>query len=168
MMKCVKSWLVRQVLFCLIALLVIPLDAAAATLPGQGFRDSSTSVEAQIESHASSEPTGNGIPPSSPSTVHMADSSSSPEQAVTQNPQTGSPQNGQTVQQNGTAPVGTAAAPEMRPDGAPASRPSGAAIAAAKQRRVRIFTIRIALVLGAAVAIGAVTAASLGSPSKPH
>jgi hypothetical protein len=168
MMKYVKSWLMRQVLFCLVTLLVIPVDAVAATLSGHGFRDSSTSVEAQIESHASSEPTGNGIHPSSPSIAHMADSSSSSEQTVTQNSQTGSPQKGQTVQQKETAPGGTAAAPEMRTQGVPASRPSGAAIAAAKQRRVRIFTIRIALVLGGAVAIGVVTAASLGSPSKPH
>jgi hypothetical protein len=167
-MKCVKSWLERQVSFCLITLLVVPMGAASATPPCQNFRDSSTSVKAQIESDAASEQTGNAPLPPSPSTVHTAASSSSSEQAVTQNPQTGSPQNSQTVQQNGSAPVGTAAAPEMRPEGAPSSRPSGAAIAAAKQRRVRIFTIRTALVLGAAVAIGVVTAASVGSPSKPH
>ncbi len=64
-------------------------------------------------------------------------------------------------------PVGTAAAPYVQPEGIPASRPAGAAIAPAKQRRVRIYAIRIALLVGAAVAIGTVVAASEGSPTRP-
>jgi hypothetical protein len=64
-------------------------------------------------------------------------------------------------------PVGTAAAPSIQPEGIPASRPAGAAIAPGKQRRVRIWTIRIAIVAAAAIAIGAVAAASMGSPSHP-
>lgn len=64
-------------------------------------------------------------------------------------------------------PVGTAAAPYVRPEGVPASRPAGAAIAPAKQRRVRIYAVRIALLVGAAVAIGTVVAASEGSPARP-
>lgn len=64
-------------------------------------------------------------------------------------------------------PLGTAAAPYVRPEGIPASRPAGAAIAPAKQKRVRIIAVRIALLVGAAIAIGTVVAASEGSPSRP-
>lgn len=65
-------------------------------------------------------------------------------------------------------PVGTAAAPIVRGDGVPVSRPAGAAIAAGKQHRKRTLAIRVGLIVGAAVAVGAVTAASLSSPSRPH
>jgi hypothetical protein len=167
-MKSVKFWLERPVAFCLVTLLAIPASAAAGTPPFQNFRASSTPVETLTEQQAVAQPAGNAAASSSPSAAHAADSSSTPEQTAPQNPQAASPPSGQTVQQNGTAPGGTAAAPEIKPEGVPASRPSGAAIAPAKQRRVRIFAIRTALVLGAAVAIGVVTAASLGSPSKPH
>jgi hypothetical protein len=71
-------------------------------------------------------------------------------------------------QNTSPAPVGTAAAPYEKPEGAPASRPAGAAIAPAKQRRVKSFAIKTALVVGAGVAIGVVVAASLGSSSRPH
>lgn len=81
----------------------------------------------------------------------------------------------QTVQQNPVAPtqqvptpapVGTAAAPDEQPAGVAASKPSGSAIAPAKQRRIRTYAIRTALVLGAAVAIGVVVGASLASPTR--
>jgi hypothetical protein len=87
------------------------------------------------------------------------------DQETTQPGQQGAPANHQpnAPQQ----PVGTAAAPYVRPEGIPASRPAGAAIAPAKQRRVRIYAIRIALLVGAAVAIGTVVAASEGSPARP-
>lgn len=71
-------------------------------------------------------------------------------------------------QQNPNEPVGTAAAPVVRPEGAPASRPAGAAIAPIKQRRTRVFAIRMALLVGAAVAIGTVAGTSLASPSHPR
>lgn len=78
------------------------------------------------------------------------------------------PQNSQTKHDDSApAPGGTAVAPYEKP-GVAASRPAGAAIAPAKQRRVRSFTIRIAILAGAAVAVGVVAAASLGSPSRPH
>jgi hypothetical protein len=71
-------------------------------------------------------------------------------------------------QQTVPPPVGTAAAPVVPSDGVSASRPAGAAIAPAKQRRKHSLAIRVGLIIGAAVAIGAVTAASLSSPSRPH
>jgi len=81
---------------------------------------------------------------------------------------TSAAQSQSTPAQQTPAPVGTAVAPYIRPAGVTASRPAGAAIAPAKQRRVHIFTIRLALIVGAAVAVGAVAAASMGSPSRPH
>jgi hypothetical protein len=65
-------------------------------------------------------------------------------------------------------PVGTAAAPVTSSSGIAASEPAGAAIAPAKQRRVRTILISVALVAGAAVAIGTVAALSNASPSKPN
>ena len=70
------------------------------------------------------------------------------------------PQNTQTL------PAGTAAAPYEKQEGVSASKPAGAAIAPGKQRRIHSFAIRAGLLIGAAIAIGVVTAASLGSPSR--
>lgn len=64
------------------------------------------------------------------------------------------------------APVGTAVAPSIRARGTAGSRVAGAAVAPAKQRRIRTFAIRAALVAGAAIAIGVVVAASKASPAR--
>lgn len=64
-------------------------------------------------------------------------------------------------------PVGTAAAPYERPTGVPGSRPAGAAIAPAKQRRVRAIVISLGLVLAGAGAIGAIAGLSKASHSQP-
>jgi len=65
------------------------------------------------------------------------------------------------------APVGTAAAPYEKPTGVPGSRPAGAAIAPAKQRRVRAIVISLGLVLAGAGAIGAIAGLSKASHSQP-
>ena len=82
------------------------------------------------------------------------------------NPQSNQAQPAQD-QQNGNKPVGTAAAPYEKPVGVAAARPAGAAIAPAKQRRVRSFLIRTSLLIGGAVAVGTVVGLSEASPSKP-
>ncbi len=64
-------------------------------------------------------------------------------------------------------PVGTAAAPYEKPVGVPGSRPAGAAIAPAKQRRVRAIVIRVSLVIAGAGAVGAVVGLSRASHSEP-
>lgn len=64
-------------------------------------------------------------------------------------------------------PVGTAAAESLPTTGVAASRPAGAALAPAKQRRVRSILIKVGALVGAGVAIGTVMALSAGSPSKP-
>lgn len=105
--------------------------------------------------------------PSAPTPhVQMANSDGQSSAAQNQNGQQ-SPA-AQQNQQNPNEPVGTAAAPVVTPEGAPASRPAGAAIAPIKQRRTRSFAIRVALLVGAAVAIGTVAGTSLASPSHPR
>jgi hypothetical protein len=64
-------------------------------------------------------------------------------------------------------PVGTAAAETPTTVGVAASNPSGAAIAPAKQRRVRTLFIKVGAIVGAGVALGTVAALSSASPSKP-
>jgi hypothetical protein len=63
--------------------------------------------------------------------------------------------------------VGTAAAPYEKPTGVPGSRPAGAAIAPAKQKRVRAIVIRVGLILAGAGAVGAVVGLSKASHSQP-
>jgi hypothetical protein len=76
-------------------------------------------------------------------------------------------QSGSQAQDQTHQPVGTAAAPYERTTGVAASRPAGAAIAPAKQRRVRTILISVGVVAGAAIAVGSVAALSHGSPSRP-
>ena len=64
-------------------------------------------------------------------------------------------------------PEGTAAAETVPTTGVAASRPAGAALAPAKQRRVRSILIKVGALVGAGAAIGTVYALSQGSPSKP-
>ena len=87
-------------------------------------------------------------------------------QSTNANQQSGQ-QSTRTQQQNGSAPVGTAVAPYEKGAGIAASRPAGVVIAPAKQRRTRTLLIRVALVVGAAVAVGTVIGLSKASPSEP-
>jgi hypothetical protein len=83
-------------------------------------------------------------------------------------PRTQTPQM-QTTQTGGQSQTsGVAAAPYIHPDGIAGSRPAGAAIAPAKQRRRRIFAVRIGLLVGAAIAIGTVVALSKSSPGRAN
>lgn len=82
-------------------------------------------------------------------------------------PQQASQQNQQQPPPLPQQPVGTAAAPAAKPSGIPGSMPSGAAIAPAKQRRVRAFVISIGIALAGAAAIGTVVGLSKASHSTP-
>lgn len=110
----------------------------------------------------------------SPATTAVAEDAlpDSPQPAE-QNQQPAAPQSNAQQQpasqsnQKSPNPVGTAAAPYERTMGVAASRPAGAAIAPAKQRRVRTILISLGVILGAGVAVGSVAALSHGSPSRP-
>jgi outer membrane biosynthesis protein TonB len=77
-------------------------------------------------------------------------------------------QPGDVEQKDAQNPVGTAAAPLSRPSGVAGSRPAGAAIAPAKQKRVKAIFIRVGLIVAGAAAAGAVIGLSKGSPSHPQ
>ena len=98
-----------------------------------------------------------------------APQSNPPQQQNQPAQQTAAPQQPNATQQPGTPqqPVGTAAAPYEKPTGVPGSRPAGAAIAPAKQRRVRAIVISLGLILAGAGAIGAVAGMSKASHSTP-
>lgn len=73
------------------------------------------------------------------------------------------------AQRNSNPPAtGTALAPYEKQNGVTGSKPAGAAIAPGKQRRTRSFAIRAALLVGAAIAIGVVVGASMGSPARAN
>jgi hypothetical protein len=64
-------------------------------------------------------------------------------------------------------PVGTAAAEAPKVSGITAAEPAGAAIAPAKQHRIRTLVIKVGAIIGAGAAIGTVVALSAATPSKP-
>ena len=64
-------------------------------------------------------------------------------------------------------PVGTAAAEAPTVNGVTAAEPTGVAIAPAKQRRARTIVLKVGVIVGAAVALGAVIALTEATPSKP-
>lgn len=64
-------------------------------------------------------------------------------------------------------PVGTATAEAPDTSGIAASQPAGAAIAPAKQRRVRTLVIKVGAIIGVAAAVGTVVALSEATGSKP-
>jgi len=126
------------------------------------------------------EPAAQSIPvkqlPDSPGTVWAKSQNPVPPTAAPQaaDPQSDSPaakdstnkdrdENGQKLQR----PVGTAAAEAPKVSGITAAEPAGAAIAPAKQHRVRTLVIKVGAILGAGAAIGTVVALSAATPSKP-
>jgi hypothetical protein len=85
-------------------------------------------------------------------------------QASTTQSGTPAPQNEQAKPQR---PVGTAAAEAPMVSGVTAAQPAGIAVAPGKQHRVRTLVIKVGAIAGAAVAIGATMALTMGTPSKP-
>lgn len=147
----------RHTAVCLVMLLAVPFGVAEAAPALPSAPAPQVDAGAPPQSQA---PPANAQPPASPA-------SAAPDQSAAQE-STSSTSAPQSSAQNTTAaPQGTAAAPVERTVGVAASRPAGAAIAPAKQRRARSFLISIAVVVGAAVAIGTVVALSNASPSRP-
>jgi hypothetical protein len=148
-MNYLLPWRRFQVAFCLVLLSVVPASEAFA-------EPLATSHDAMYHSDATPLSTAeNDIYPESPGATQLQ---AAPQQAP------GTPQ--QQQQTPKTVPTGTAAAPDEQPAGVAASKPSGSAIAPAKQKRIRTYAVRTALIVGAAVAIGVVVGASLASPSR--
>ena len=162
-MRALRVLLQRQVALVLVMCMVAPFGAAE-TNNGLQTPQPTEIVRANSMKPAIRETVGNidGVvapiensdKPTSLSTTQSQQNPNSPPLPAQQN--TGSP-----------APAGTAAAPYEKQEGVSASNPAGSAIAPGKQRRIRSFAIRVGLLVGAAVAIGVVAGASLGSASRP-
>ena len=164
-MKTAKVWFRRHFAVCLMMLLVTPPGGAKAALfqetPAAPKIEAASAVQVQTQG---TEPADASLP-DSPRPAAAQGSNSSGEQNQDQPGSTS-----QAAVQQPSAPqqpMGTAAAPYEPGTGVAASRPSGAAIAPARQKRTRSFAIRVALVVGAAVAVGTVVALSSASPSRP-
>ncbi len=115
----------------------------------------STSQNSQLAKAADPEALPEAPAPSEPQTA-----------GTSQQPAASQPGDAQ-PQRNPRKPVGAAAAPYEPTLGIAASRPAGAAIAPAKQRRVRTILISLGVIAGAGIAVGSVAALSHGSPSRP-
>lgn len=156
------TWLRQQLAIALVALLAVPYGMAATTPRPSSPASNKTANSSQNVSSTTDTAANGGTASNTPypdAPAPSRDSSSGQNQQTT---------GSGSQQTRSTQPVGTAAAPYLKPEGIAASRPAGAAIAPAKQRRVRSFAIRVALLVGAGVAIGTVIAASLGSPSRAN
>jgi hypothetical protein len=158
-MKTISASLYRQVAVGLVLLLTVQfaMTAAAQEVPA-----TPQPTSAPIQNPASANPAADA-----PQIASLPDS---PVPIAPQTAPTASQENSpQTPPQQNAPPqsLGTAAAPSQPASGVAASRPAGAAIAPARQKRSRTFAIRIALIVGAAVAIGTVVALSSASPSRP-
>lgn len=139
-----------------------------------------SNLAAQAVLSDSASPTGDNDRVATPATLEelpdsrgviWAKAQNPPEQsspAQSSNPQSDS-RNGDTQDKNEKLqrPVGTAAAEAPKVSGVTAAQPAGAAIAPAKQRRVRTLVIKIGAIAGAAAAIGIVVALSAATPSRP-
>jgi hypothetical protein len=144
-MRIIDGWLRSQIAVGLIVFLTVPMANAEGILPQQSSGGQQT--QNVSPSQTPSQDTGSQDGPS----------------------QSGASQSNSVQTPSGTqAPVGTAVAPYEKTTGVAASRPAGAVIAPAKQRRARSFAIRVAIVVGAAVAVGTVVALSRGSSSRPN
>jgi hypothetical protein len=111
-----------------------------------------------------SAPKPNDLLPDSPSASQAQSGQGTAQPA----PQTQEPPQAQPQPENrGHEPLGTAAAESIPTSGVAASRPAGAALAPAKQRRIRSILIKTGALVGVGVAVGATMALSEGSPSKP-
>jgi hypothetical protein len=163
-MRFLKSWLFRATAACLALWLVFPtgqLGTAAAQQTVAGHGDVNTpSQNGQTSTSAADSIVAASALPETPEPVSQ--------QAQTQDPPNGPPSDVNERQKEPAKPVGTAVAPYERTMGIAASRPAGAAIAPAKQRRVRTILISVGVIVGAGVAIGSVAALSHGSASRPH
>lgn len=159
-MNITPGWLRRQLAVCLVLLLTAPCGMAATTPSSAPSPPAKSAASGQAKSGHTAVTGGERAAvsyPDAPTPSFTYSGSQSQEATASTSQQTRKSQ-----------PVGTAAAPNLKSEGVSASRPAGAAIAPAKQRRVRSFAIRIALLVGAGVAIGTVVAASMGSPSRAN
>ena len=172
----IVGWLAKRLVGgFLVLILAAPTARAAAapwqeTVPAQQEQSAANAgAQHQTDDDVNGKASTNPAPPDAnlPDAPEVAQSSGSGSGGQNENPQP-SPDQSPNQQQNGAPqPVGTAAAPSEPATGVAASRPAGAAIAPAKQRRVRTILISLGVVAAACVAVGVVVGLSHTSPGAP-
>lgn len=162
-MRASNHWLGRLVAVLLTALLALPAGQSGSAMAQQAVQSGSETASSAVSDSTSA----TGSVPSAGAGVSESELPENPSPASDQaQSETSQPAAGPS-QDNAHRPVGTAAAPYEPVTGVAASRPAGAAIAPAKQRRVRTFLISLGVIAGAGIAVGSVMALSHGSPSRP-
>jgi hypothetical protein len=157
-----SDWLTRWIARGLVVMMALSCDgwraARAQQAPTQAAaRQSDPSPSADAQSPEAASVSSSAAPyPDAPE----------PQNQQTQNGQQAPPGD---AQPNGDQkPLGTAAAPYTNPTGITGSRPAGAAIAPARQRRVRAILISLGVIAAAGIAVGTVAGMSHASPSRPN
>lgn len=148
-----------------IALGVLALSSPADTAAQNAQSDAPTQTSSRDGAMAAAP---NYELPDSPGVI-WAKSQNAPQQSPQTQP-TSTPSDSQPADKQDEKrqrPVGTAAAEAPKVSGVTAAQPAGAAIAPAKQRRVRTVVLKVGAILGAGAAIGTVIALSAATPSKP-
>jgi hypothetical protein len=166
-MKSSNRWLGRHMAALLIVTLVVP-----ASHMGSSMAQQTALKRPEAQSDTTIAVSASGGHRSGEIALSESALPDNPEPAIPQTPDENGqaaspPPDGSQSQDNIRKPVGTAAAPYEPTVGIAASRPAGAAIAPGKQRRVRTIVISLAVIAGAAIAVGSVAALSHGSPSHP-
>ncbi len=154
-----KTWLLRKVAVCLSVIMLLPTGSPVLANAQQVSAGPSAEAAAKTNPEPSSQSAKLNTNGDEADALPDAPSAQSGE------PSGASAATGQ--ENNSTKPLGTAAAPELKPSGVMGSKPAGAAIAPARQRRVHTILISIGVVIGAGIAVGTVAALSHGSPSRP-
>lgn len=163
----------RIIAGCLAVFLAIPVAQAATTTPTPSLHSQQAAGTSPQQSQNPDHNTTPAATPQPETAPQNTEPQNTEPQAADTNPQSGTSQTtGQATvpgqaQTDTSKPVGTAAAPYEKTTGSAVSRPAGAVIAPAKQRRTRSFLIKIAVVIGAVVAVGIVVALTRSSPSHP-
>jgi len=161
-MRITRNCIKEQVARILVILLAVPFAKADSAGP-------QAAPSAQQSQDSGSQPKNKSADTSQADAAHPDSPNPARPQAADQTGQAGTPQSSPEQPQNASPkPVGTAVAPYEKSTGVAASRPAGAVIAPAKQRRARTLVIRVAVVVGAAAAIGTVVALSHASPGRPQ
>ena len=165
-----NRFLKQSLSLCLVASLALPLEAYASSGHDDAQQTSSTSQQStQNTQPATTGKDSSDAAQSAGASQNESQNNSQPNSSQPNNSQNSSQTRQQPSQpQEKTPPLkGTAAAPDTRVDGVPAATPSGAAIAPAKQKRVRRFSIRTALVVGTVIAVGTFAGLALATSAKP-
>ena len=149
-MKSSNYWVGRYLSVLLILLLAFPMSEAGSARAQQASHSAPAAPDPEVASALPEAPA-----PANPQAANPGQQAAPPQ-----------PADGQS-ERNSHKPVGAAAAPYEPTLGIAASRPAGAAIAPAKQKRVRTILISLGVIAGAGIAVGSVAALSHGSPSRP-